>query len=212
MLRHSSNRELVQPSEEFRKAYVLCFFTQWRRGNIILYFRIDRIRESNFVEVDYSNITRVSSLLRVAVGRMKSPTAREVRSSNASPTNFPHQVAQLRERVIELLDELNALQADYKKLRKEHAELQVDYGLIREERNELREEIRDLKADKARLEAHNAELLAGSTTRPATPSRESSSANFHTAPSSPQLSQQHPAGGNLSHVPTSVTLPPPLYS
>ncbi|KAI1793464.1 hypothetical protein LXA43DRAFT_1000860 [Ganoderma leucocontextum] len=178
--KHSSDHKLVQLGEKLQKA-------------------IDRIRESD-MELSYSNIARISSLLRVVAGRLKSLTAKE-----------------LRDRVIELLDELDALRAAYNTLKREHEELQVDRDMLREERDELQEENRALKARNAHLEAVNAELAA-SRNRSVPPARESSSANIedlYTAPSSPQLGQEQPsAGGNLSRVPTEIIPPttPPRAS
>ncbi len=91
-------------------------------------------------------------------------------------------------------------------MKKEYEDLQVDYGMVREERDEYRTENLDLKAENAHLQAVIDELAASRNSN-AAPTRESSSANmnnFHTAPSSPQLSHQQPAGGALSRVPTSV--------
>ncbi|KAM5544160.1 hypothetical protein V8D89_002209 [Ganoderma adspersum] len=167
--KHPINEGLVQPSEKFQGA-------------------IDRVRASE-VELDYSNITQIS-LLRVAVGRMKSLTARE-----------------LRERIIEVMDENDALRAERNALKKELEEAQVERDLFQEERDESQKEIRDLQAEKTRLQAHIVELQAAWSACPAGEGSSTSTGEFHTAPPSPQLGPQQPASGTLSRAPTEIFSP-----
>ncbi|PIL25195.1 hypothetical protein GSI_13084 [Ganoderma sinense ZZ0214-1] len=179
--KHPSLEGLVQPSEKFRQA-------------------IERIRESE-VDTDDADIARISLLLRAAVGRMKNLTAREV-----SLTSF-----QLRDTVLEQLDENDALRAENNALKKEHEELQVDYNMVREERDESQNENSHLGAENASLRARLVELQAASRGGSVTPTPESTSPtadSFHTAPSSPQLGpgpQQPPS--TLTRVPTEI-IPP----
>ena len=168
--------------------------------------RIDRVRASEG-ELDYSKITQISSLLRVAFGRMKSLTAREVRSKRGLiQTASLIRVFKLRERVIEVMDENVTLRGENAALRdecdvlKETEEMQVDLDLSREEGDEAQNENLDLSTEDMHLQAHIADLQA----TPAHESSSTSSDNFHTAPSSPQLGPQQPARVNLSRASTLV--------
>ena len=87
--RHPSDQDLVLLSEKFQSAYVPYFIAGDNPGSLNTgHNRIERIRDSG-VEIDYSNAARLSSLLRVAAGKFKSLTAREVRPSESISNEFP---------------------------------------------------------------------------------------------------------------------------